>query len=711
MKRKNKLFPSEKPTLPQALREEIRRIQNQPPLFTTGFALSKSDMEARLSALWDAAPKRRGLMPLLAAVVAAVFLGGLVACTQTRRNPDVAWVIEPTLPYADIQPLQFERDPYHFYEGETPDYNMSKGLVAGGGFSWLMQTDGETNLIGLIDSDGSVLVEPRAFSGMGIGDGGFIYFAENGYQNGYVLDENYQLQPIDQSGLLGISGTAANEPICWVEDEQAFHRGPAEGGFLEPDAMPGNPGPVAVQAFTTVPENGDLSPYLDPPTWNNFGQLVSGTIQYWTICPGIVLTDGTKPVSDVYYEYAGAYNSGVFPVQLNGKWGYADRNGELVIPCEYEQSAWGASRMSYLYFHSFCYPATEGTVVLCKGEQYALYSTAGEELIPFGQFEVLRPVQNGRLWARQNGLWGLLALPEGYATPDTDARAPTLRTVSGGEPSDEGRIPAAIALENAVGAWERSYRGNAQYDIVEYKAAHVIPWEEMNEEQRELFTDLELMQSYETTDAHLVRVDFSLRYKAEVTYLGPQYSDGDGCLYYLATKDGAVPCSGWCQDDPQRWTGYLPHDVDEMVWRQAQALYAAGITDFDGVAALTHDDLGRYLTARGKDFLQEGNWLAQTYNDQQKSLILCVDFTGEENVWTAWPQAGETLSFTEQEAAAYSAAPQPAALEWHWDGRDTVTGYNGGDAVVEYKMGLFPGGDRPWTARSYVLSGRSLPQR
>lgn len=47
---------------------------------TSGFALSKRDMLARLARLWDTAPKRRGLGALAVMAGCACMLGGLVAC-------------------------------------------------------------------------------------------------------------------------------------------------------------------------------------------------------------------------------------------------------------------------------------------------------------------------------------------------------------------------------------------------------------------------------------------------------------------------------------------------------------------------------------------------------------------------------------------------------------------------------------------------------
>lgn len=65
------------------------------------------------------------------------------------------------------------------------------------------------------------------------------------------------------------------------------------------------------------------------------------------------------------YESAGAFSDGLAPVQQNGKWGYIDRTGALVVPCQYDSAETGSR---FLYVTSgdrgglLCHPLLADTV-------------------------------------------------------------------------------------------------------------------------------------------------------------------------------------------------------------------------------------------------------------------------------------------------------------------------------------------------------------
>lgn len=123
-----------------------------------------------------------------------------------------------------------------------------------------------------------------------------------------------------------------------------------------------------------------------------------------------------KLLTDFIFEDVRDFSDGLIAVRQNGKWGYADAAGNLVIPCEYQ-----ALRTSSLYTGSswedlesrgrvFAASCTEGYVVLYNGSGYALYDAAGNPIIDFGVLEELTEVHNGKLWARMDGQWGVLDL-------------------------------------------------------------------------------------------------------------------------------------------------------------------------------------------------------------------------------------------------------------------------------------------------------------
>lgn len=419
-----------------ALLEAVRLRRG--PILSTGFVLTKSELQARLQALWGKAPRRRGRLALAVAALTAAALGALAACTaqapktdapvqssavqataspapeptptaipaeDTAQPPPAAdavpaapagtvWVVAPQMEWQGVQPIAYGR-PTGATIGTEADYNQLNGLPAADGLAcfWVPSTAGSWPRCGIADAAGNIVVEP-VFSDVGCGYGGRYYgvVSDEGLslpRGSYELvhqDGGWQPQSISDREALAITGTNVNLQPCWSVAEQAIYDGFENFTIEEHAPVPAVRGPLAMLCLTRVREN--------------FSVEVEDVL-------GRILSDGQRPLSDVIYEEAGAYSCGIVPVRLNGKWGYADETGALVIPCEYDAS-W--ARWSYGGERTTCYPATENTVVLCRGGQYALCTLDGREIIPFGACEELCPVQNGHLWAKMNGRWGLLAL-------------------------------------------------------------------------------------------------------------------------------------------------------------------------------------------------------------------------------------------------------------------------------------------------------------
>ena len=141
------------------------------------------------------------------------------------------------------------------------------------------------------------------------------------------------------------------------------------------------------------------------------------------VCPASTPGQGMQALyrsgsllSDFIYEDVRDFSDGLIAVRQNGKWGYADETGSLVIPCEYEAirtdnlSDDATMEEQDARGHAFAASCTEGYVVVSDGSRYALYDTQGNPVIDFGVLEVLTEVHNGKLWARRDGQWGVLDL-------------------------------------------------------------------------------------------------------------------------------------------------------------------------------------------------------------------------------------------------------------------------------------------------------------
>ena len=100
-------------------------------------------------------------------------------------------------------------------------------------------------------------------------------------------------------------------------------------------------------------------------------------------------------------------------VRQGDKWGYINKEGEVVIPIEYDAS-WkeyiSLENDGNLRTRNFCYAAFDGYVVLCKEDQFELKDVYGEEVIPKGVFEKIRPVYFGKCWVKKKGKWGVIQI-------------------------------------------------------------------------------------------------------------------------------------------------------------------------------------------------------------------------------------------------------------------------------------------------------------
>lgn len=125
-----------------------------------------------------------------------------------------------------------------------------------------------------------------------------------------------------------------------------------------------------------------------------------------------IFADG-KLSTDFIYEKCGSYSEGLMAVCKDRKWGYVDRNGEIVIPIDYD-----ASWKEYVPYgkhvtgepEAFCYAASGGYVVLCKDSEWELRDTYGNEIISIGEFEEIRPVYDGKCWVKKEGKWGVIQI-------------------------------------------------------------------------------------------------------------------------------------------------------------------------------------------------------------------------------------------------------------------------------------------------------------
>lgn len=143
-----------------------------------------------------------------------------------------------------------------------------------------------------------------------------------------------------------------------------------------------------------------------------------------------VAPDGTI-LTDFIYDEVGEFSDGIAACERDGKWGYIDDTGAEITDFVFD-APWHFISGWYDMNEYSAYPSTCDTMVVEKDGQMGVLYRDGSLLIDYGQFEDLAPAWNNQLWAKQNGLWGLIdladakqkaGLPEWQTAQPADAAA------------------------------------------------------------------------------------------------------------------------------------------------------------------------------------------------------------------------------------------------------------------------------------------------
>ena len=116
--------------------------------------------------------------------------------------------------------------------------------------------------------------------------------------------------------------------------------------------------------------------------------------------------------TDFLYTQMGSYSEGLLAVEQNGRWGYINRFGEVIIPIEFDSSFIMISQGSVGLQGNLAYAASEGFVPLVRDGVWEMRTITNEQVIEPGAFEAIRPIIDGRSWVRYNGLWGVIEIIE-----------------------------------------------------------------------------------------------------------------------------------------------------------------------------------------------------------------------------------------------------------------------------------------------------------
>lgn len=172
-----------------------------------------------------------------------------------------------------------------------------------------------------------------------------------------------------------------------------------------------------------------------------------------------ILADANgQRLSDAVYESAFPYQDGVAAVCLDGKWGYVDTAGNPVTEFCYEPlvywEEWNENG-ELVQGPALPYSANEGLIPVKRNGLCGVIDTQGNEVIPC-RYEDITSVYAGRVWAKENGKWGVLNVAPS-ADPAAEERAAFYRALTGTVKTQARDItllstPQAVTPEEAASA-------------------------------------------------------------------------------------------------------------------------------------------------------------------------------------------------------------------------------------------------------------------
>ena len=291
------------------------------------------------------------------------------AIVTTEEQPGIAykWTEVPALEGCEVLGIPYKWRQNENFESDTP---VTDGL-------YFVEKNGS---YGIIDQQGTWIAEPTYFSV----EYAYGYCLSEGvnYSGVYTVLDDRSLAAVDE--IPELIGTAPGFYLVYDVDSGKMVYG-GGGGAEAIDTDYQMKGVVGTTACTLE----DMGGMLYPQTAYD-GKYA-------------VISEGT-PVTEFEYDRINCYSSGLFAALKGDKWGYLNADGQVVIPFEYD-----AVRSLDTDF-SYAAAATEGYVVLCKDGAYELVTTDNESVIPAGEFEKLTEVVDGKLYAKKDGVWGIVQL-------------------------------------------------------------------------------------------------------------------------------------------------------------------------------------------------------------------------------------------------------------------------------------------------------------
>ena len=288
---------------------------------------------------------------------------------------EIVWVLEPSIEADDINYIKSRAG--MVINNNLRHFSSSHAVIRRG------------DILGLIDNNGNIMGEIHFVDVFMHGGVYALRLAETRICEEFSSEIwAYQLREGDLAPLRGDSCVHHTSRFYYYEGLQGV------GQFIMNTEVPSVPMPVR---STDSSSEGVLD-------W--FAWYEEQTGLYGVFYQGQMLTN-------FLFTNMGSYSEGLLAVEKDGRWGYIDRNGEIIIPIEFDHSFIDTTydwREEVYVDRAFAYAASEGFVPVVRDGVWEMRTITGEIAIEAGRFEAIRPVIGGRSWVKQDGLWGLIEI-------------------------------------------------------------------------------------------------------------------------------------------------------------------------------------------------------------------------------------------------------------------------------------------------------------
>lgn len=384
-----------------AMLEIVKRCRKSAPALTTGFNPKKKAVTQRFENILDTAKKHSGYSVIALLLCICILCTSIVGFAGESNGKLTEKTIE-----AQIEiPNETNYDILYTYTGDAVDiqpfYDMMDNSMDTLGISLLTSEDGQY----IIDYNGNIGVKlPEE-------EMGFTYCSVCGK----ITNHNYYVDPVSLELVYEPSGHGGgyghyiydrdNDIICYTE----------LGGYRICDEVD-----FGIAAEASLNDSEYEKEAMIDSYFGNTGDFVytdNGTVFYrdryislddnsYRESGGFGIICNSKIVTDFDHEgYLDFDAYGICALKKNGKWGYFNYRGEMILDYLYDATDnWTLGD----HAQQIPYSSSSGVIALKRDGKWGYADIEGNILTDF-VFEEARPASLGRAWVKLDGRWSVIA--------------------------------------------------------------------------------------------------------------------------------------------------------------------------------------------------------------------------------------------------------------------------------------------------------------